>query len=214
MSEDDGYSRRRLLQAIGVSGTLGAVGGATTGAYLSDWEPLSGNLIGTGDLTLELASDQAGDVASLDSFSDDDFRTDATIEVGFPSIEPGDTGVLRAGHRLGDDRGRIWMQAASSSATDLGSYIDVELLQRPTCDGGESTQLYLGTLDDLVAAYADGGLLTDSCVDGRWCLDLKWTFQADAPADLSEESLSCSLDFIAVQCRHSQQNHNPWNETN
>lgn len=212
--EDDDYSRRRLLQAIGVTGTLGAVGGAATGAYLTDWEPFSGNLIGTGELTLELATDQATDVTSLESFSDDDFRTDATIDVGFSDIEAGDTGVLRVGHRLGEDLGRIWMRATSSTGTDLGSHIDVELLQRPTCDDGESTQLYLGTLDELMAAYADGGLLTDSCVNGRWCLDLKWTFQTDAPADLSEESLSCSFDFIAVQCRHSQTDDNPWNETN
>jgi hypothetical protein len=213
MSEDDDYSRRRLLKAIGVTGTLGAGGGAATGAYLSDWEPFSGNLIGTGDLILELATDRATDVKSLDSFSDDDYRTDATIEVGFSGIKPRDTGVLRVGHRLGEDRGRIWMRAASSSATDLGSYIDVELLQRPTCDDGEGTELYQGTLDGLTTRYADGGLLTDGCVDGRWCLDLKWTFRADTPADLSEESLSCSFDFTAVQCRHSQQNDNPWNET-
>lgn len=213
MSEDDDYSRRRLLQAIGVTGTLGAVGGAATGAYLSDWEPFPGNLIGTGELTLGLATDRATDVASLETFSDDDFRTDATVKIGFPDLEPGETGVLRVGHRLKDDPGRIWMRAASSSTTDLGSHIDVKLLQRPACDDGEGTELYRGTLDGLTTEYADGGLLTDSCVEGRWSLDLEWTFQADAPADLSEESLSCSFDFIAVQCRHSQKNENPWNET-
>lgn len=217
MSEDDDYSRRRLLQAVGVTGALGAAGGTATGAYLSDWEPFSGNLIGTGELTLELATDQAGDAGSLGSFSDDDFRTDGTVEVGFPDIEPGGTGVLRVGHRLSDDRGRIWMQVTSSSDTDLGAYIDVNLVRRPMCDGGESTPLYQGTLDELVTAYANGDLITDNCVQGRWCLDLEWTFRVeedDDVADLSEESLSCSLDFTAVQCRHSQKYDNPWNETN
>lgn len=217
MSEDDDYSRRRLLQAIGVTGALGAAGGTATGAYLSDWEPFSESLIGTGELTLELATDQASDVESLQSFSENDFRTDATIEVGFPGLEPGDSGVLRVGHRLRDDPGRIWMQAESSSATDLGAYIDVELLQRPACDGGESTLLYQGTLDELVTAYANGDLITNNCVQGRWCLDLEWTFRVEEDedaADLSEQSLSCSLDFTAVQCRHSQKYDNPWNETN
>lgn len=216
MSEDDDYSRRRLLQAVVATGALGAAGGTATGAYLSDWEPFSGNLIGTGELTLELATDQAGDAGSLGSFSDDDFRTDGTVEVDFPELEPGDTGVLRVGHRLGDDRGRIWMQATSSTDTDLGAYIDVELLQRPACDGSESTLRYDGTLDGLVTAYADGDLLTENCVPGRWCLDLEWTFQVEEDedaADLSGESLSCSFEFTAVQCRHNQKYDNPWNET-
>lgn len=214
MSEDDDYSRRRLLQAIGATGALGAAGGTATGAYLADREPFSGNLIGTGELTLELATDQAGDAGSLRSFSDDDFRADGAVAVGFPEIEPGDTGVLRIGHRLGGDRGRIWMQACSSSETDLGAYIDVDLVRRPTCDGDETTLQYQGTLDDLIGTYSDGNLITGNCVDGEWCLDLEWAFQDDAPADLAEESLSCSLDFTAVQCRHNQKYDNPWNETN
>lgn len=214
MSEDDDYSRRRLLQAVGATGALGAAGGTATGAYLSDWEPFSGSLIGTGELNLELATGRASDVESLQPFSEDDYRTNGTIEVGFSEIEPGDMGILRVEYRLGEGQGRIWMQAKSSGKADLGSYLDVDLVRRPTCDGDETIPLYQGgTLDELISAYANGNLLTDSCIDGQSCLDLEWKFRDDAPAELSEESLSCLFEFTAVQCRHNQKSDNPWNDT-
>lgn len=213
MTQNDGYSRRRLIQAMAAAGGLGALGGAATGAYLSDRASFPGNLIGTGAFVLELAVDRADDSEQLGSFSDDDFQTDGSVAVGVDGIEPGDAGVLRVGHRLGDGPGRIWMRAISSTDTDLGSSIDVELLRRPTCDVEEGILLYEGTLDDLTDAYADGALITDGCVDGEGCLDLRWAFQEDTPDELSEESLSCSLDFTAVQCRHNQTEDNPWNET-
>lgn len=210
MSEDETYTRRRMLQAVGVTGTVGAAGGAVTGAYLSDREQFAGNLIGTGDLTIKLATQKESNTGNLDSFSDDEFRTDAAIEMGFSGLEPGDTGVLRVGQRLGGSRGWVWLRTVLPSDSALGKYLEVDLLRRPTCDEDE-TLLYRGTLDDLISTYAEGGLLIDNCIIGEWCLDLEWTFRDDAPAELSEESFACAFEFTAVQCRNNQQSDNPWN---
>lgn len=213
MTRDDGYSRRQLLQAIAVAGGLGAAGGTATGAYLSDRELFPENLVGTGEVTLELATDQAGHVGDLRPFSEEEFQADTTIDVGFPEVQPGDTGVLRVAHRLGEYGGRLWMQATSSTDTDLGTHIDVSLTRRPVCDDAETNRLFRGTLDDLIGAYTDGKLITDDCLDGQSCLDLEWELREDVPVEFSEESVSCSLDFTAVQCRHTQVHDNPWNET-
>lgn len=210
MTEDGTYTRRRLLQAVGVTGVVGAAGGGVTGAYLSDRELFSGSIIQTGELDLELATAQASDVEGLPSFSGDDFQTAGTTPIGFPDVDPGETGVFRVGHRLGGARGWVWMRTDSSRDTALGTYLDVDLLRRPTCDG-DGTLLYRGTLDDLISTYAKGALLTDNCISGEWCLDLRWEFRDGAPAELSEESFSCNFDFTAVQCRNNQEPHNPWN---
>ena len=215
MTQDDGYSRRRLLQAVAVAGGLGAAGGTVTGAYLSDREVFSESHVGTGEITLELAIDQAGEVGELQSFSEEDFQTDATIEVAFPEIEPGDTGVLRVAHRIGGDQGRLWMQATSSSDTDLGEHLDVRLVRRSACgsEDVETGSLFQGTLEGLITAYADGDLIDEDCIDGQSCLDLEWELIEDVPAELSEESIPCLLDFTAVQCRHTRIHDNPWRET-
>lgn len=209
MTQDDGYSRRQLLQAITVAGGLGAAGGTATGAYLSDRELFSGNLVGTGEVTLELATDQAGNVGDLRSFSAENFRTDTTIDVGFPEVQPGDVGVLRVAHRLGEHGERLWMQTTSSTETDLGTHIDVSLVRRPACDGDETNLLFQGTIDELTEVYADGKPIGDDCLDGQSCLDLEWELREDVPAEFSEESVSYSLDFTAVQCRHTETDENP-----
>jgi hypothetical protein len=102
------------------------------------------------------------------------------------------------------------MRADSPSDTAFGTYLEVDLLRRPTCDEDE-TLLYRGTLDDLISTYRNGGLITGHCVTGEWCLDLEWTFRDDAPAEFSGESFGCEFEFTAVQCRNHQETDDPWN---
>ncbi|MFC5136052.1 MULTISPECIES: hypothetical protein [Haloferacaceae] len=213
MSDDEEYSRRRLLRAVtgtAAVGTVGAVGGAATGAYLSDWEPIGDALLRTGSFGLEIAAvprDGRGDPPSV---ADDDFRTVTTVPVEFPEVEPGDSGVLRVGTRLCESPGWVRFRAESSNQTGLGSWLDVRLMHRPTCDGG-GIELFAGTLAGLLDRFDEATVLGEDCLgcEPPSCLDLEWELDPEVPAAYAGEELSCRFEFTAVQCRHIEKPDEP-----
>lgn len=202
MSDKEEYSRRRLLRLVTGTGAVGAIGGAATGAYLSDWEPLGDTVLRTGSFGLEIA------VASRDgrrvppAIAGEDFRTATTVPIEFSEIEPGDSGVLRIGHRLCESHGWVRFRTESSNGTGLGSHLDVRLVRRPTC-GENEIELFVGTLAELLSRFAEATVLGDDCLGcDPSCLDLEWRLDGDVPAEYAGKALSCRFEFTAVQCRH------------
>jgi hypothetical protein len=214
MSEhDDNYTRRRLLQATAGVGIAGGSTGAVTGAYLSEWRRFPGNDVGTGSFELELATKAADDADAIGGFPESgaDFENTTAVDVDLPTFEPGDGGIVRISYRLCENPGWIWLRA-SVSESDLAGHLDVRLIERPNC-GGEAEERFDGTLAELVDRGLDGGVrLGDACIGcDPACLDFEWNFDSDPPADLSGSSLSLSLEFAAMQCRHNESSENPWN---
>lgn len=208
MFEGNGnYTRRQLLQATAGAGVLGGSTGAVTGAYLSDREVFSTNSVGTGSFTLELAP-------VTDDGDELEFRDTSTVPVDLPSLDPGDEGILRTGYRLCEYPGWVWVRTTTDSAqgTGLAEHIDARLLERPRC-GDVENERFEGNLADLIDRYEDGLQLGDECIScDPACLDLEWEYDADPPARVSEDSISLSLEFAAVQCRHHENRpESPWN---
>ncbi|WP_281193560.1 hypothetical protein [Halorubrum sp. F4] len=211
MSDED-YSRRRLLGAVAGTGAVGAAGGAVTGAYLADWEPVSEALVRTGSFGLELAVLSRDGLSDPPVPSDDDFGSVATVPVEFPDLSPGSRGTLRVGYRLCEADGWVWVRATGSTESNgPATYLDVRLMGGQVCDRG-GTELFVGTLADLLDAFGDGEPLHDDCAGCEpGCLDLEWELDDDVPSRLSGASISCSFEFTAEQCRHNQGRDNPWN---
>lgn len=215
MLGNDDHSRRRVLQALTGAGALGFTGGAATGAYLDDRSVFPGNRSQAGSLTMELAATTAEGDDSVEYFPDeDDFENTATVSVGFPDIEPGDEGILACAHRVCETLGHVWLRILADGApdTELDEYVHVQLAERENCD--EVTgELFDGSLADLDDDYLEGTQLggEDDCSGCEpTCLDLEWSFDDDPPAELTNDSLSLTLEFAAVQCRHQHSAENPW----
>lgn len=219
MSEDNNYTRRRLLGATVGIGAVGAGAGAVTGAYLSDWRPFTGNTLVTGTFDLELATATAESVGDLSTFSDDEFESTTEIVIDHLSdLEPGDEGIIRVGCRLLEAPGWVWVRAAVEGDSELGDHLYAEIKERPACGDGDGIDLFEGSLTELVDpdvsdSFDGGRRLGDDCAtDEHSCLDLEWEFDTESDGtELSGESLSLSLEFAAVQCRHTDSTENPWN---
>ncbi|GAA0506254.1 hypothetical protein SAMN04488066_101146 [Halorubrum aquaticum] len=209
MSEDEEYSRRRLLRTLTGTGAVGAAGGAATGAYLSDWEPIGESLFRTGSFGLEIAAVPRDGTRDPPAISTDDFRNVTTVPIEFPEMEPGDTGVLRTGTRLCESPGWVRLRAESTNESGLASWLDVTLMRRPSCDGG-GRELFVGTLAGLLDRYDEARVIGDGCHGCEpSCLDLEWKLDEEVPAAYAGMSLSCRFEFTAVQCRHIQNPEEP-----
>lgn len=209
MSEDESYSRRRLLRAIGGTGAVGAVGGAATGAYLSDWELFDDTLLRSGSFGLEIAAVPRDGTVDPPAIPTDDFRNVTTVPIEFSEAEPGDSGILRVGTRLCEGPGWVRLRAESTGETGLDSWFDVTLIHRPKCDGGGNS-VFDGTLADLLDRFTEATVLGDDCLGCEpSCLDLEWELAEDVPAEYAGESLSCHFEFAAVQCRHTEKPDDP-----
>ena len=215
MFKENNYTRRHLLQATVGVGAVGAGAGAATGAYLSDWNPFTGNVFETGAFDLELAAATADSVHDLESVSDDSFEHTTTITIDdLPELDRGNGGVIRVGYRLCETPGWVWVRATARGNLSLGDYLAVQLKERPACGTDAGTVLFDGGLTGLVGFLEDGIRLGDSCATCEAaCLDIEWEFDPEESAsiELSGESLSLGLNFAAVQCRHTDSTENPWN---
>lgn len=215
MSEDDDYSRRRLLGTLIGVGTIGATGGAATGAYLSDRVSFPRSRSRAGTLTLELAADAADDDAPGDIPDSEAFDDRSIISVGFPELEPGDEGVVTSAYRICDSSGQVWLRTRldGTADTELERHLHIRLFERPNCEEEIDEPTVEGSLADLIdGEYGGGVLLGDEgeCVGcDPGCLDLEWALDDDLPSDLSDDSVSLALEFAAVQCRHRETPENP-----
>lgn len=214
MSDEEEYSRRRLLRAVtgaGAVGAVGGIGGAATGAYLSDWEPIGDTVLRTGSFGLEIAAVSSDGHSDPPAIAGDDFRTVDTVPIEFTEIEPGDSGVLRIGSRLCESHGWVQFRTESSNGTGVGSHFEVRLVHRPTCEeGDDEIELFVGTLAELLSRFAEATVLGDDCLGcDPSCLDIEWMLDADVPAEYAGKALSCRFEFTAVQCRHSEKPNDP-----
>ncbi len=205
--DNDGYTRRQLLQATAGAGVLGAGAGAATGAYFSDMEVFSANPVQAGSFSLELA-------AVTDDSEEFEFQDISTVTVDLPTLEPGDSGTVRTGYRLCDTPGWIWARPTmdGGSEGELEKYLDVRFLERPDC-GDTAKKRFEGDLSNLIDRYEEGLKLGESCVGcDPGCLEIEWEYDSDPPVHVSNESVSLSLEFAAVQCRHyDSRPESPWN---
>ncbi|MCU4753618.1 SipW-dependent-type signal peptide-containing protein [Halobacteria archaeon AArc-curdl1] len=177
-------SRRQVLAAVGTVGTIGAVAGAGTGAYLSDRETYT-NAAAAGTVDIAVACDACSPV-------------DGTLAFGFDDLDRGVTGTLEASISVESNPARLWLRTSCPPETDpLGDAIEGYL----TADG---TLLATGTLTTIARALATGVRLDSDCLEPATPLDLEleWELPETVSDSLAGESTTFVVDLVAEQCRH------------
>ncbi|MFB6108865.1 MAG: hypothetical protein ABEJ82_08510 [Haloplanus sp.] len=194
-------SRRALLAAVSTVGTVGALAGVGTAAYLHDEEALGTSEMAAGAVYLHL---EDGGTGGLDlEFALDDYGFDARDEE-----------TVCVGLGAESNPGWVWLRACP-----VGGPTD-ELRARVTVDGDT---VFSGTLGGLLATLSggDGGgvLLTEFAGDGAEPLDggdaaaVCLTVGVWAPYALRDDPetvralkdaspLTFALDVYAEQSRH------------
>lgn len=200
MSDDGGFSRRWLL--AGASG-IGVFGGAGTYAMLNDGSGFPGSIVSAGELGL--AIDCSGGSCETDGNA---------VTVSFAGIEPGDAGARTIELAAEGNPARLWFRTDCPPASDpLGDALSVALSDEPSCGG--SGELFSGSLTSLRREFADGVALDEYCLEAgeTRCLTLEWTFSEDGAEGLIGLSTDLDLEFVAEQCRHTEETGNPFSES-
>lgn len=206
----EGWNRRRLLATLGGAAAVGAAGGAGTRAVLSDAEPVPGDLLGNpyegGRLSLSL--DCTGDACTT---------ADGTVAFAFTELEPPASGSVELQIEVAGTPGWLWLRSSPPSSTTLAERLEVTLADADgtavTVDG---EQVSGWPLNDLLAAFADGGHLAAGGPEGavpaggqrRVVLD--WSLP-DADG-IAGESVAVEFRFAAVQYRAAATPQNPWTD--
>lgn len=206
----EGWSRRRLLATLGGATAVGAVGGATTRAVLSDTEPVPGDLLGNPyeGGRLQLSLDCVGDVCTTEA---------GTVAFAFTDLEPPTSGSIEIVAGVEGTPAWVWLKSSPPPSTTLAEALEVTLTDADgtaiTVDGAAVSEW---SLDDVLAAFADGGHLAGNGPDGavpaggQRRVVLEWSLP-DADG-IAGESVTAEFRFAAVQYRAAATPTNPWTD--
>ncbi|WP_280536031.1 hypothetical protein [Halopenitus sp. POP-27] len=190
-------SRRRLLAGVSGLGAFGFAGGATSAAYLSDRETVSGTQR-TGSVGLGVTCDDCVTEGSKTTFA-------------LEGIEPGERRTERFGLSIEGNPVRVWLRTTCPPAVDpLGEALEVRLRVATDCDGGPRRTLHPSsgwtTLADLRETLVDGARVddpTDPCLSAADdpCLEFDYRLPTDA-AWAGSAAGEFAFELLAEQCRH------------
>jgi len=186
-------SRREVLGAVGTIGSVGALSGAGTFAYLSDEERFE-NSLQAGALDLEMDC-VGGDCTTTG---------DGEITFEFPDLEPGDSGTEEIVLTQTGNPAWIWLGSTCPDEA-LERAIQVEVTYDRDCDGTVEKR-FDGPLFEVLLDLATGVKLTDQCLLGEEtaCITLDWSFPNEPGVEqYAGESLTFTFQFGAIQCRHN-----------
>jgi hypothetical protein len=193
-------SRREILAALGTVGTVGALSGAGTAAFLSDNELATGAIqAGSLDLLIE-CTDESCQVAEDGSFS-----------VAVPDLVPGASGRTEIVLTQTGNPAWLWL-GSTCPQTALERAIDVRMTFDRGCDGSDE-YLLEGTLQEVLLELSRGVRLTDRCLRGaeQACLTLEWDFRNQPEVErYAGESLDFEFQFGSIQCRHTNGSTRPF----
>jgi hypothetical protein len=205
---DSRWSRRRLLATLGGATAVGATGGATTGAVLSDVEPVPGDLLGDPYVggQLRLTIDCVGTACTAD---------DGTVTFAFADLEPPASGTVELHASVAGTPAWLWLRSSTPVSTTLAEALTVTLSYPDgTAVTVDDTAVTGWSLNDVLAAFADGGHLVGTGPDGAVAagdtrrLVLDWSLP-DATG-IAGESVVIEFRFGAVQYRAEATPTNPW----
>ncbi|SEH50599.1 hypothetical protein SAMN05192561_103248 [Halopenitus malekzadehii] len=190
-------SRRRLLAGVSGLGAFGFAGGATSAAYLSDRETVSG-------------TQRTGSVG-LDVTCDDCVTEEHKTTFALERIEPDERRTERFGLSIEGNPVRVWLRTTCPPAVDpLGEALEVRLHVATDCDGGPRRTLHPSsgwtTLADLRETLVDGVRVddpTDPCLSAADdpCLEFDYRLPNDA-AWAGSATGEFAFELLAEQCRH------------
>ena len=194
-------SRREILASVGAIGTVGALSGIGTAAYLSDVERTEGSSIRAGTLDLEIACDGANC----------NVEADGTVSLGFAGLQPGASGAQEITVTQVGNPSWLWL-ASTCPVDELESAIDVTVSFDRSCDGVVEYR-YEGTLEEMLSDHATGVRPVNGCLEGgeTGCLTFEWSFRNEPGVERFQgESLEFELKLYSLQCRHTEGTENPF----
>lgn len=225
---DSMLTRRRLLAGIASVGVLGSLTSAGTQMALSDRGVFEESSLESGAIELGIAWEETYNGETLegsDPCGDDTFRNaeNEVPVVELDAIEPGDVGSLTvclwssavtsvwARLLVGTtpENGVTTTEEEAGDDSESVGELQEELVvtaTNTTCERAQKT-LVEGTL----ATVNDGplGEGIELSGDETHCLVLDWELPEDVPATILTDAVTFTLDFIAVQSRHTDST-NPW----
>lgn len=212
-------TRRWLLASVVGIGTAGFVGGAATGAYLSDEEEFHRQRLRMGSLNLELRwHTGSGTDSSIRSGQSTGFDEGATLALQTSGLEPGDSGDASIAYRVCGSSAAVWLRMQVHDETadgELANALEARLWHDQDCDtavAGGSDVFAEGSVDELVDAPLGKGILLNPCIPDcdPACIGVRWTLPSKPVPSIAGESLELEFEFAAVQCNRDTATKNPW----
>lgn len=215
-------SRRRVLAAMAVAGSAGALGKGATGAVLGDeWRSAAEFTTGVVDLVAEYwrLTGPGGSGVDLD---DSEGRVDGprlNVPIG-PLTEDEPTGSTLLRFSLPQDGegvnnpASLWLRTACPAPTSLAELLRVRL-SYADADGVAGAEIAAGSLREVADALRTGVRLDpdgDPTDDEHGCLtdDLFVLVEYDLGAYVGSETTTLPLVAAAVQCRNADRTASPF----
>ncbi|MCL9817816.1 hypothetical protein [Natronocalculus amylovorans] len=196
-------SRRELLGSTLVVGSIGALSGASTQAYLQSNTTVSGHMT-VGGVTIETSCED----------TDDDSCTAGPdgVELSLSGFSPGEMVSESFSVTATDNPLWLWVRACPPETSSLAGVLEATLEVDRACDGDGSI-VETGTLQDVLVAISEGTLI-EPCLDSdeTVCITLTVTLPEDVadPDQYENTDETVTFDLRTQQCRHNDDPENPF----